>query len=185
MARKGARADRLPACGARLPDLAWRDSWDDSPPIEQLQWAGKKLVEWRDYPEPWLREPFSRDEEIKTLVRMVRELAEMSATPRRVTDNLYRGLAPGARPRGMDRQSGERGSRAITTRWKDLLLKLGRDLRRDSKKGSGEYGGGVGREELVLRRDELLRWIEEFRRRADADLAVGAARRNARPGRRI
>jgi ATP-dependent exoDNAse (exonuclease V) beta subunit len=41
--------------------LAWRDSWDDSPPIEQLQWAGKKLVEWRDYPEPWLREPFSRD----------------------------------------------------------------------------------------------------------------------------
>ncbi len=28
------------------------------------------------------------------------------------------------------------------------------------------------REDLVLRRDELLRWIEEFRRRADADLAA-------------
>jgi ATP-dependent helicase/nuclease subunit A len=151
--------------------LARRDSWDDSPPIEQLQWAGKKLVEWRDYPAPWLRETFSRDEEIKTLVRMVRELADLSARPRRVTDNLYRGLAPvraldgwiekaeGAGPRDYDALEG-------------LLLKLGRDLRRDLKKGSGEYGGGAGREDLVLRRDELLRWIEEFRRRADADLAV-------------
>ncbi len=52
------------------------------------------------------------------------------------------------------------------------MLKLGRDLRRDLKKGSGDYGGGVGRETLVLQRDELLRWIEEFRQRADADLAV-------------
>ncbi len=40
------------------------------------------------------------------------------------------------------------------------------------KKGSGEYGGGVSREELVQKRDELIRWVDEFRRRADADLAV-------------
>ena len=46
--------------------LAWRDSWDDSPPLEQLQWAGRKLVEWRDYPTPWRREPFAREEEIDT-----------------------------------------------------------------------------------------------------------------------
>ena len=25
--------------------LAWRDSWDDGPPIEQLQYAGRKLIE--------------------------------------------------------------------------------------------------------------------------------------------
>ena len=151
--------------------LAWRDSWDDSPPIEQLQWAGKKLVEWRDYPEPWLREQFSRDEEIKTLVRMARELAEMSAKPRRVTDNLYRGLAPARALAGWIDTAESAGPRDYEA-LEGLLLKLGRDLRRDLKKGSGEYGGGVGREELVLRRDELLRWIEEFRRRADADLAV-------------
>jgi ATP-dependent exoDNAse (exonuclease V) beta subunit len=151
--------------------LAWRDSWDDSPPIEQLQWAGKKLVEWRDYPEPWLREPFFRDEEIKTLVRMVRELAEMSAKPRRVTDNLYRGLAPARALAGWMEKAESAGPRDYDT-LEGLILKLGRDMRRDLKKGSGEYGGGVGREELVLRRDELLRWIEEFRRRADADLAV-------------
>jgi ATP-dependent helicase/nuclease subunit A len=151
--------------------LVWRDSWDDSPPIEQLQWAGKKLVEWRDYPEPWLREEFSRDEEIKTLVRMARELAELSSKPRRVNDNLHRGLAPVRALAGWIEKAETAGPRDFDA-LEGLLLKLGRDLRRDLKKGSGEYGGGVGREELVLRRDELLRWIEEFRRRADADLAV-------------
>ena len=51
------------------------------------------------------------------------------------------------------------------------VLKLGRDLRRDLKKGSGPYGD-VAREALLARRDELLQWIEEFRRRADADFAA-------------
>jgi ATP-dependent helicase/nuclease subunit A len=164
-------AESSPGLRRAFARLAWRDSWDASPPIEQLQWAGKKLVEWRDYPQPWLREPFSRDEEIKTLVRMARELAEMSARPRRVTDNLYRGLAPARHLAGWIDKAESAGARDYDA-LEGLILKLGRDLRRDLKKGSGEYGGGGGREELVLRREELLRWIEEFRRRADADLAV-------------
>lgn len=164
-------AQTSPGLRRAFARLAWRDSWDDSPPIEQLQWAGRKLVEWRDYPEPWLRDPFSRDEEIKTLVRMAREVAEMSSKPRRVTDNLYRGLAPARALAGWIDKAESAGPRDYDA-LEGLLLKLGRDLRRDSKKGSGEYGGGVAREELVLRRDELVRWIEEFRRRADADLAV-------------
>ncbi|MGA3204725.1 MAG: UvrD-helicase domain-containing protein, partial [Bryobacteraceae bacterium] len=164
-------AESSPGLRRAFARLAWRDSWDDSLPLEQLQWAGKKLVEWRDYPEPWRREPFSRDEEIKTLVRMARELAELSAKPRRVNDNLYRGLAPVRHLAGWIDKAENAGPRDYDA-LEGLLLKLGRDLKRDLKKGSGEYGGGVGREDLVLRRDELLRWIEEFRRRADADLAV-------------
>jgi ATP-dependent helicase/nuclease subunit A len=151
--------------------LAWRDSWDDSLPIEQLQYAGRKLVEWRDYPAPWLREPFSRDEEIGTLVRMVRELAELSSKPRRVTDNLYRSLAPARALAGWIDKAESAGPRDYDA-LESLLLKLGRDLGRNFRKGSGEYGGGVTREDLVLRCDELRRWIEDFRRRADADLAV-------------
>ncbi len=145
--------------------LAWRDSWDDSPPLEQLQYAGRKLVEWRDYPAAWRREPFSRDEEIGTLVRMARELAELSSRPRRVTDNLYVGLQP---VRLMVQGVAAHDQDSLEA----AVLKLARDLRRDTKKGSGEYGGGVSREDLLQRRDELLRWIEEFRRRADADLAA-------------
>jgi len=149
--------------------LAWRDSWDDSPPIEQLQWAGRKLVEWRDYPAAWARDPFPRDEEIRSIVTRVRELAEMSARPRRVTDNLYKGLAPVRALAGWidGSETRARDYDALESR----VLKLGRDLRRDLKKGSGPYGD-VAREALLARRDELLQWIDEFRKRADADFAA-------------
>jgi len=159
-----------PALRRAFARLAWRDSWDDSPPIEQLQWAGKKLIDWRDYPRPWRRDPFAREEEIDTLVRMLRELIAMSARPRRDTDALYKSLLPArALCEWIERneQSRPRDYDALEAR----LLKLGRDMR-DLKKGSGTYADGVSREELVARRDELLRWIQEFRRRADADLAA-------------
>lgn len=123
--------------------LAWRDSWDDSAPLEQLQWAGKKLVEWRDYPEPWSREPFARDEEIRTLVRLVRELAEMSAKPRRVNDNLYRGLAPARALAGWIDKAESAGPRDYDA-LEGLLLKLGRDLRRDLKKDPANMAEGLG-----------------------------------------
>ena len=149
--------------------LAWRDSWDNSPPIEQLQWAGRKLVEWRDYPAAWRREPFAREEELRSIVTRVREVAEMSARPRRVTDYLYKGLAAVRALAGwIDRADARaRDYDALEGR----VLKLGRDLRRDLRKGSGAYGE-VSREDLVARRDDLLRWIEEFRQRADADFAA-------------
>ena len=158
-------AEPSPGLRRAFARLAWRDSWDDSPPLEQLQYAGRKLVEWRDYPAAWRREPFARDEEIATLLRLARELAELSSRPRRVTDNLYIGLQP---VRLMVQGVAAHDQDSLESQ----LLKLGRDLRRDTKKGSGDYGGGVTREDLVNRRDELLRWIEEFRRRADADLAA-------------
>jgi len=149
--------------------LSWRDAWDDSPPLEQLQWAGKKLVEWRDYPAAWRRDPFSREEEIDTMVRMVRELAQMCSRPRRVTDNLYKSLLP-LRALGewieRNEASRDRDYDALEAR----LLKLGREMR--DLKGSGAYGEGVSREDLIARRDELARWIREFRGRADADLAA-------------
>jgi ATP-dependent helicase/nuclease subunit A len=151
--------------------LAWRDSWDDSPPLEQLQWAGRKLIEWRDYTAPWRREPFAREEEIDTMVRMVCELARWSSRPRRVNDNLYKGLRR-ARDLAGSIEHAEKVSRRDYDALESLILKLARDLRRDLKKGSGAFGEGVAREDLLARRDDLLRWIDEFRRRADADLAA-------------
>jgi ATP-dependent exoDNAse (exonuclease V) beta subunit len=150
--------------------LAHREAWSDSPPLEQLQHAGWRLVEWRDHTSPWRREPFAREEEIGTLVRMVREVAAASDRPRRVNDNLYLSLQPVRLLAQRMERSAPAGARDFDT-LESLLLKLQRDLR-DSRKGSGEYGGGVAREDLVARREELLGWIEEFRRRADADLAA-------------
>jgi len=78
--------EQSPGLRRAFARLAWRDSWDDSPPLEQLQYAGKKLIEWRDYDAAWERDKtFARCEEIDTLVRLVRELAEASARPRRTS----------------------------------------------------------------------------------------------------
>src|SRR5579883_3381199 len=44
-----------PGLRRALLRLAWRDSWENTPPIEQLQFAGRKLIEWRDHPAPWRR----------------------------------------------------------------------------------------------------------------------------------
>jgi ATP-dependent helicase/nuclease subunit A len=152
--------------------LAWRDTWDDGPPLEQLQYAGRKLVEWRDYPAAWRREPFAREEEIRTILAKAREVAEASSRPRKVTDNLYRGLQPARLMiQAIDRPevAGEEPDYDVL---EAQVLKLARDLRKDTKKGSGDYGGGVSREELINLRDGLMVWIEDFRRRADADLAA-------------
>src|SRR5258708_7014948 len=85
--RLGASSPALRRAFARL---TWRDSWDDSPPLEQLQYAGRKLVEWRDYDGAWRRDPFPREEAIATILRQVTEAADMSRHPRRVTDNLFK-----------------------------------------------------------------------------------------------
>ncbi|HLW76288.1 MAG TPA: UvrD-helicase domain-containing protein, partial [Bryobacteraceae bacterium] len=158
-----------PALKRAFARLAWRDSWDDSPPIEQLRWAGKKLVEWRDYDGAWHREEFPRDAEIDTIVPAIGELARKSAKPKRVTDNFYKHLAPA-------RHLADAIERAESVRARDydgleaLILKLARDLR-DLRKGSGAYGD-TPREELLHLREELLASIGRFRQRADADLAV-------------
>jgi ATP-dependent exoDNAse (exonuclease V) beta subunit len=155
--------------------MAWRDSWDDTPPIEQLMYAGRKLIEWRDYTTPWRRDAFAREREIDGLVTAARDLADMSSRARRTTDNLYRALAPARwladaieRSEAALRTEGARDYDGIES----LLLKLGRDLARDSKKGSGAYGEGVTRDELVARREQIQFAIDQFRRRADADLAA-------------
>ncbi len=155
--------------------LSWRDGWEDSSALDQLQRAGWKLVEWRDYPAPWRRDEFAREAEIDTLARMTRDVAALSSRPRRVTDDLFRGLEPARglaawmeQAEALGQTAGARDYDALEGR----LLKLGRDLRRFTRKGSGEYGGGVAREELLAQREEILRWIEEFRVRADADLAA-------------
>ena len=151
--------------------MAWRDSWDDTPPIEQLMYAGRKLIEWRDYDGRWQRSEFKREPEIDSLVGAVGDLAALSANPRRKTDNLYRALLPVHRLIDSVERSEAAGPRDYDG-LESLLLKLGRDLGRDTKKGSGAWGEGATRDEIVARRERLLQAIEQFRRRADADLAA-------------
>ncbi len=67
-----------PGLRRALARLAWRDPEGYSA-TEQLQMAGWKLIEWRDFPAPWTRPEFDRDREIDAVLELVTQLAVMSS----------------------------------------------------------------------------------------------------------
>ncbi|HEV8037602.1 MAG TPA: UvrD-helicase domain-containing protein [Bryobacteraceae bacterium] len=166
-------SEGAPALRRALARLAARDSVDASPPITQLQYAAWKLIEWRDHPAPWRQPPFDRSAEIDHLVEEVTLVAEAASRCRKFNDNLVRSLRPAqALITWIER------SEKAATRQRDydtlesLLIKLLRDLKRDTKKGSGFFADCVPREQVVGARAQLIGHLEKFQADADADLAA-------------
>jgi ATP-dependent exoDNAse (exonuclease V) beta subunit len=151
-----------------LARLAWREAWrdsrqPDSPPVESLKYAGKQLVDWRDHTAPWRREPFDRHGCIDRLLAQCRALASLVSQGTRTSDNLVRSMRP-----LMDLTSGPADYDTLEAR----LLKLERDLKRDFKKGSGNFAPGISRQQVLDTREALLRDLDAFRRDAGADFAA-------------
>ncbi|MGH9665667.1 MAG: UvrD-helicase domain-containing protein, partial [Bryobacteraceae bacterium] len=161
-----------PAPGLRraLSRLAWRD-WDAGSPMEQLQYAARKLAEWRDFPAPWRREAFDRNAAVDGLAAQARELAALSAESPRPNDALRKSLRPARDLVAWIDRAEMAGSRDHDT-LESLLLKLQRDLSRDFRKGRGPFAGGISREEVLERYDNLQQSLREFKDNADADLAA-------------
>ena len=160
-----------PGLRRALVRMASRDSFDGASPMEQLQYAAWKLIEWRDHPAPWRTREFHREEEIDRLVEQVQLLAEAAARCTRRNDNLVKSLRPAqALTTWIER--------AETARARDydslesLLIKLIRDIRQNPNKGSGFFSEGVPREQVVQARQTLLDRLEAFQHAADADLAA-------------
>ena len=160
-----------PGLRRALSRLAWRDSWESGPAMEQLRMTGRKLVEWRDFPHPWRRRAFDREAAVMSLLAQIRELAAMAAQAKRANDNLAVSLRPVQQLlTWLARTEGAR--RNDYDSLESLLLKLQRDLKRDTKKGSGPFSETVRREDVLARRELLLQALEDFRVRAGADLAA-------------
>ena len=68
--------ENSPGLRRALSRLAWRESWDTAPPMEQLQRVGKTLIEWRDFPAPWTRTDFDRKAQIDFLLDYVMQTAQ-------------------------------------------------------------------------------------------------------------
>jgi len=164
-------AEPAPGLRRALVRLAWRESYNAGPPMEQIQEAGRRLIDWRDYPAAWRRDLFERESRIDALLRDVRELAALSERRARPKDYLYLALAP-------VRELARWAERAEALRERDydtlesLLLNLAADLKRDKRSGSGVFSEGVPRQEVLDRRQRLIEALEAFRADADADLAV-------------
>ncbi len=158
-----------PALRRALARLAWRAPLyksaplADSSPADALKYAGKQLVEWRDHTAPWRKEPFDRGRRIDALLEAVRALDGLVRQATRPSDNLASSLRP-----LRDLNSGPADYDSLEAR----LLKLERDLKRDFKKGSGNFAPGVSRQQVLDARDALLRELAAFGRNAGADFAA-------------
>jgi ATP-dependent helicase/nuclease subunit A len=160
-----------PGLTRALARLAWRESWDNSPPLEQLKYAGWSLIDWRDYPAPWRRPPFDRKQCIAYLVAGVLALAGVSAQCERRNDTLLEALMPAVHVAAAIERNESTRPRDYDA-LESLLLKLQRDLKRNTRKGSGKFAPAVRREEVLRMREVLLERLEEFRIHAGADLAA-------------
>src|SRR5579872_775293 len=151
-----------PGLRRALLRLAWRDSWEKSPPIEQLQYAGWKLIEWRDHPAPWRRVIFDRKGKVDGLIEQVRLIAEAASRSKRSGDNLVRSLRPAqALVTWIDRAEAATRARDYDT-LESLVIKLLRDLKKNTQKGSGFFAENVPREQVVSAREQLLANLEAF-----------------------
>src|SRR5439155_25147999 len=155
-----------------LARLAFRDYRKDQSPLDQLESAGRKLIEWRDFPKPWSARPLNREEESDRLVDQIVELAELSSKCQRTKDNLFEDLRPVRDTADAIRRAEEVVDRDYDT-LEGLLVKLFRDLKSGKRrKGSGAYAEDVAREGVIDAREDLLRALENFKYQADADLAA-------------
>ena len=160
-----------PGLRRALVRMAWRDSYDGASPIEQLQNAAWKLIEWRDHPTPWRTKEFRREAEIDAVVEQVRLIAEAASRCAKRNDNLLKSLRPAqALVTWIERAEAARARDYDSL--ESLLIKLIRDIKRDLKKGSGFFADGVPREQVVQAREHLLDRLQAFQEAADADLAA-------------
>ncbi|HVS13308.1 MAG TPA: UvrD-helicase domain-containing protein [Thermoanaerobaculia bacterium] len=168
-----------PGIRRALSRLALEPGWGEGTPIDRLRDAGLRLIEWRDFPAAWRREPFDREGAIDVLAEWARRLAAWSERCRNTYDELRRSLEPvrllwtwidrreAAPPRGAGLP---RDYDALEARFLELRRELVKPWNR--RKGSGKFAEALPREQVVEARDTLVEQLDDFRRVADADLAA-------------
>ena len=147
-------------------------SWSGGPsPLEQIRNAAWNLIEWRDFPTSWRREPYEREKEIDGIVKNVVALSVQVSTCRNDRDALRQALRP-----TIDFSNRIERTEAVRGRDYDeleaVLVSLERDLKRNRKKGRGKFSDEYPRQRILDDRERLLGTLEGFRGRAGADLAA-------------
>jgi len=154
-----------------LARLAWREPWLTDPPIESLKYSGKQLVDWRDHDTPWLQRPFDRNSRVEALLAQCSALHGLVSQSTRAGDNLVKSMRPLSDLAAWLERAQAAGPPDFDT-LEARLLKLERDLKRDFKKGSGNFAPGISRQQVLDAREALLRDLDAFRVDAGADFAA-------------
>ncbi len=152
---------------------AFGGAGDGDGPVDRLRRAGRSLVEWRDFPQPWHRPAFDRAAAINRTLDRLHQLAMLTEGPGSERDNLY-----------VDTDAVRRLSRQIKLEesfgqvdhdgWESRLVDLVRDRGVSrTRKGSGyKFGKNAQRSEVLAARDTLFAELQQFKKDADADLAA-------------
>jgi ATP-dependent helicase/nuclease subunit A len=154
-----------------LSRVAWNSTRADDTPSEQLRFAGRALIEWRDFRTKWRREPFYRATELRELGKLILALAQRTRQCKRPKDPLVTSLRPVC---DMERWI----TRARVHAKPDydvieaLMLKLLADLKGFKQTGRGLFATELTREQVIAERNSLIVQLEYFKRRADADFAA-------------
>lgn len=154
--------------------LRRRASLDDGDPVERLRRAGWTLADWRDFRAPWRREHLDREAMIRILVRRVQVFAGMLGSCVRPNDDgLYLDTWM-ARRLAVDVTVSAPLAPLDFDSLESALVELAgyRQFRRPRKGFDRNYRGGASREEILASHAELGEALDDFQRRADADLAA-------------
>jgi ATP-dependent exoDNAse (exonuclease V) beta subunit len=164
-------ADPPPGLRRALSRAITQRDAEEGSPLDRIRDAAWNLAEWRDFPASWRRNTFEREDIIDGLVRWVQELATLSQRCLNQRDELYQALRP-ARDVVTWIERAERERARDHDQLEGILIQLGKNLKRDKRKGGGTFAEGLPRQEVTSAREKLLDALEEFRRQADADLAA-------------
>lgn len=153
-----------------LVRIAWLHD-EPGDPIESLQRAAWRLVEWRDHAAAWERRPLDRRGELDRLIDNAASVEAMrSRCAKPNYDQLYNSLQPISEFLERVARMEAGGARDYDLIENDLF-RLPRQLR-FARKGYGKFADTVSREAMVAAWESLRLTIESARERLEADLAV-------------
>jgi ATP-dependent exoDNAse (exonuclease V) beta subunit len=160
-----------PGLNRALTRLASSTRAEGNAPLDALRRVGRDLVEWRDFPALWRREPFDRKDIVDRLIPEIVELSQMASTGTDMRHPVRRHLQC-----VIDFASRLQRVEEIRARDYDeveaLLVRLAKDLHRFHLKGAKKFSTQISRDDLLAARDRLLSNLDPFIEAADADLAA-------------
>jgi ATP-dependent helicase/nuclease subunit A len=144
-------------------------------PTETLLAAGWELANWRDFPAPWQRPPLDRPGAIDAMVEMFHRLAELTAEPSQVANNLFLDTTA-ARDFSREIRALEKARPRDYDGLEATLVSIASDRQyepfRKPRKGRPQYNQRVDRDQILALHQELIGALDGFVEQASADLAA-------------
>ncbi len=141
-------------------------------PVDRLRSAAQTLVEWRDFPAAWRRDPFPREQRLDALVERLHTHAERTDNCHDRKHRLHAETEPVRRLSRAIRAAEEVRERDYDGLEGELTGLLDYRFEHPARGRGGAYGPGLSRDQLYEEHVAFAREVKQFAQEADADLAA-------------